>query len=104
VAERCWKPGTRIGAVRDGGTLYLSVAAPGRLRILLDFARHRRVLNLDKNYARLNGFPEWFTVDEGTLYRVHGASGGEDRIFPGSELIAGIDLSPGKYVVGVEAK
>jgi hypothetical protein len=98
-----WKPGTRIGAVRDGDTLYLSVVAPSRLRIRLDFARHRRVLNLDKNYARLNEFPEWFTVGEDTLYRVRGASGGEDRILLGSELIAGIDLSPGKYVVAVES-
>ena len=99
-----WKPGTRIGAVRNGERLYLSIVAPNRIRMRLDFARHRRALNLDKNYVRLNEFPEWFTVDQNTLYRLHNAPGGADRILLGSELIAGIDLSPGKYTVGVETK
>jgi len=99
-----WKPGTRVGAVRNGDTLYLSIVATNRIRMRLDFARHRRVLNLDRNYARLNEFPEWFAVDENTLYRVSGTSGNEDRILLGSELIAGIDLSPGNYTVGIEPK
>jgi hypothetical protein len=62
--------------------------------------RHRRVLNFDKNYVRLNEFPEWYTVDENTLYRVRGAvASSEEQILLGSELIAGIVLRPGNWIV-----
>ncbi len=91
-----WKPGIRVGAVRDGGRLLLSLESPGPTRILFDFARHRRVLNFDRNYVRLNEFPEWFTVDENTLYRLRGA---KERILLGSELIAGVTLEPGNWTV-----
>ena len=40
--------------------------------IRFDYARHRRVLNFDRNYVRLNEFPEWFVVDENRLYRLRG--------------------------------
>jgi hypothetical protein len=95
-----WTPGTRVGAVRSGAELYLNVEAPKSVRLRLDYARHRRVLNLDRNYVRLNEFPEWYTVDENSLYRVRGASGADERILLGSELIAGIDLAPGNYSIG----
>jgi hypothetical protein len=93
-----WVPGLRVGAARSGRRLYLSVAAPpgwqGRLRF--DFARHRRVLNLDQNYVRLNEFPEWYVVDENALYRLRGPA---DRVYLGSELIAGAPLAPGDWIV-----
>ncbi len=88
-----WKPGTSVGAVRDGERLYVHLKAPAPTRVSFDFARHRRVLNFDRNYVRLNEFPEWYTVDENTLYRVG------DRILLGSELIEGIELAPGDWMV-----
>lgn len=95
-----WVPGLRVGAVRDGERLYLSIEAPkgwqGRIRF--DYARHRRVINLPKNYVRLNEFPEWYVVDENTLYRVRPASGAE-RVYLGSELIAGVPLAPGDWTI-----
>ena len=67
----------KLGAVRDGERLLVSLEAPadwkGRLRF--DHARHRRDLNFDRNYVRLNEWPEWFTVDENTLYRVTDGAG-----------------------------
>ena len=69
----------------------------GPQRIRFDFARHRRVLNFAQNYVRLNEFPEWFTVDENHLYRLRGA--GAEQIRLGSELIAGIELAPGDWIV-----
>jgi hypothetical protein len=96
-----WMPGVRIGAVRDGTHLYLSVDTSAGLnwsgRVLFDFARHRRVMNFDQNYVRLNEFPEWYTVDENTLYRVR--SGNREFVRLGSELIAGIVLEPGEWTV-----
>jgi hypothetical protein len=95
-----WLPGVRIGAVRSGDRLYLGVDAPAtwKGRVQFDFARHRRVLNFDKNYVRLNEFPEWYTVDENTLYRVRPVAGRE-RVYLGSELIAGVRLEPGNWTV-----
>ncbi len=95
-----WVPGLGVGAVREGQRLYLSIQAPSgwRGRIHFDFARHRRVLNFRQNYARLNEFPEWYVVDENTLYRVRPASGAE-RIYLGSELIAGVPLEAGDWTI-----
>ncbi len=93
-----WEPGVRIGATRDGGRLALSLAAPAARRVQFDFARHRRVMNLEQNYVRLNEFPEWFTVDENALYRI-GRPGTAGEIRLGSELVAGVVLEPGEWIV-----
>jgi len=100
VRPEHWKPGMRVGGVREGERLYLSFESPARAVLRFDLARHRRVLNFDKNYVRLNEFPEWYTVDENTLYRVREAASQEhERILLGSELIAGIEMAPGEWVV-----
>jgi hypothetical protein len=92
----------RLGAHRDGERLYVALDAPsgwkGRLRF--DHARHARELNLDRNYVRLNEWPEWFTVDENALYGVRGADGRES-VRLGSELKRGIELAgPARLIVG----
>ncbi len=95
-----WTPGVKVGAVREGDRLYLSLVMPAPREIRFDYARHRRVLNLDKNYVRLNEFPEWYTVDENTLYRIRSLAPGKgEQILLGSELIEGITLAPGDYAV-----
>ena len=110
-----WRPGMRLGAAEEriatdasgrGTRLYLSLAlpSPSPAVIQFDYARHRRVLNLDQNYVRLNEFPEWFIVDENTLYRVRpaaraGADASAGIIRLGSELIAGIELGAGDWVI-----
>jgi hypothetical protein len=99
VRPRQWSPGIRVGAVRDGQRLSLSLEAPGATELQFDFARHRRVLNFDKNYVRLNEFPEWYAVDENTLYRLRPAEGGTERIRLGSEFIAGVSVTPGFWLI-----
>jgi hypothetical protein len=96
-----WSEGVRLGAVREGERLYVSLEAPagwkGKLRF--DYARHRRELNFDRNYVRLNEWPEWFTVDENRLYRLVDGSGRED-IRLGADLKDGIAISaPGRWIV-----
>jgi hypothetical protein len=98
-----WVPGLKLGSVKQGQRLYLSLettstAQGWKGRICFDFERHRRVLNYRENYVRLNEFPEWYTVDENTLYRLREKSGME-RLFLGSELVAGVPLSSGLWVV-----
>ncbi len=62
-------------------------------KVALDYARHRRILNLKKNYARLNQWPEWFTVDENTLYSVQNADTGKREILLGSDLKSGYPVA-----------
>jgi hypothetical protein len=97
VRPERWQQGIGIGATREGARLRLHLAMDGPRRIQFDFARHRRVLNFAQNYVRLNEFPEWFTVDENHLYRLRGP--GPEQVRLGSELIAGVDLAPGDWVV-----
>jgi hypothetical protein len=97
VRPESWAAGVRAGAVRQGARLYLSLDMPAPRAIRFDFARHRRVMNFEKNYVRLNEFPEWFTVDENTLYRLH--RDGRSLVLLGSELIEGVMLEPGDWIV-----
>jgi hypothetical protein len=100
VRPERWQPGMAVGALRDGERLLLDLTLPSRTRIQFDYARHARAMNLDKNYVRLNEFPEWFVVDENTLYRLHqeGATG-EDAVRLGSELVEGVTMEPGRWTV-----
>jgi hypothetical protein len=95
-----WKPGMRVGAVQAGPRLNLSLVAPEPTAIRFDYARHRRILNLDRNYVRLNEFPEWFVVDENTLYRVSPAGdASREMVRLGSELIGGVTLAAGDWTI-----
>lgn len=89
-----WRQGLRLGAVRDGNALRFTVS--GAARIELDYARHRRVHNWQKNYVRLNEFPEWFTVEENQLYTLTKADGAA-RVVAGFELIGGVPVEAGTY-------
>ena len=100
VRPERWEPGVKVGASRDGARLLLHLDMPAPRRIQFDFARHRRVLNFQQNWVRLNEFPEWFTVEENHLYRLKPLSpGGATTTWLGSELIAGIELAPGSWTV-----
>jgi hypothetical protein len=77
----------------------LESAGPWRGRLRFDFARHRRVLNLARNYPRVNEWPEWYTVDENTLYEVRDAAG-QEQVVTGSDLKDGLEVAaPGRWVV-----
>jgi hypothetical protein len=95
-----WRPGVRIGAVRDGDRLHMSIEAEGPVVVRFDYARHRRILNLDRNYVRLNEFPEWFVVGENTLYELRRTPPAPAPLIRlGSELIEGVTLEPGFWIV-----
>jgi hypothetical protein len=99
VRPEQWEPGVRVGAVRDGERLLLHLAMPAPRRILFDAPRHRRFLRLDKNYVRLNEFPEWFTVDDNRLYELRREGASQALLRLGSELIAGIEMEAGDWIV-----
>lgn len=96
-----WREGVMLGASREGERLLVALEGPPgfRGRLHFDFARHRRVMNFTRNYVRLNEWPEWFVVDENTLYRVADSHGRED-IRLGSELKDGIEVAaPARLIV-----
>ncbi len=100
-----WQPGMRVGAVQDGSRLQLTLVVPSPTVIRFDYARHRRVLNLDANYVRLNEFPEWFTVDENTLYSIAGPGTGSSELTRlGAELIQGVTLGAGEWTIEPAAR
>jgi hypothetical protein len=96
-----WRDGVQLGAHRIGDRLYVSLesATPWRGKLRFDFARHRRVMNLKRNYVRVNEWPEWYTVDENARYTVRD-SDGREQIVIGSDLKAGLDVAgPGRWIV-----
>jgi hypothetical protein len=98
-----WQEGVELGAVRDGDRLLVSLEGGStghRTRLRFDYARHRRELNLPRNYVRLNEWPEWFVVDENTLYRVRERDGGREMLWLGSDLKTGIEVDvPARLIV-----
>jgi hypothetical protein len=100
VRPERWEPGVGVGAVAEGDRLVLHIAAPAPRRVQFDHARHRRFLRFDRNYVRLNEFPEWFVVEPNRLYELRSAGdSGDPLVRLGSELIAGIELEPGDWLV-----
>jgi hypothetical protein len=96
-----WKPGVRLGAARRDDTLYVAIDStePWTGRLRFDHARHRRMLNFARNYVRLNEWPEWYVVDENTLYDVTEA-GGRTQTLLGSDLKDGVQVSaPARLIV-----
>jgi hypothetical protein len=96
-----WEPGVRLGAARAGDALHVTLESdkPWTGRLHFDFARHRRTLNFDRNYVRLNEWPEWFPVDENAFYDVTDGSGRTETLL-GSDLKHGLSAAaPGRWVV-----
>ena len=67
-----WRADLSFGAVREGNALYLSISGDWDWSGVakFDLPRHREYFNLPADYPRINQFPEWFTVDPKTSYRV----------------------------------
>lgn len=47
----------------------------------------------------MNEFPEWFVVDETALYRIARPAAADAEVRLGAELVRGIELTPGDWVV-----
>lgn len=93
-----WISGSGVGAVRKDDRLLLVIRADGPIEVRFDAARHRRIWGFARNYARLNEYPEWYTVDPIRLYHLT-QPGGEPQVYLGAELIEGISLKPGRWLI-----
>ena len=90
-----------VGGYSSNDTLYLAVSSSadwsGRLK--LDFPRHREWLHLPVDYPRINQFPEWYTVNEDSVYAVVFLPENHLKEYNGRSLRNGIELDLGKDAV-----
>lgn len=88
LTARPWRPDLRLGAVRDGEALLISLAADKDWSgtLVFDRARHKQIMRLPLDYPRINQFPEWFTVEPEAWYELDG------RRIRGAELAAGVNI------------
>jgi hypothetical protein len=102
VTAHPWRPDLRIGAVRDGERLVVTLVGDQAWsgRVALDQPRHATFMHLPLDYTRINQFPEWFTVLGDAVYQVR-LDDGATRSCKGAELAAGLPviLEPGKLQV-----
>lgn len=95
-----WRPDVRVGAVRDGDELLISLAADRawKGRLIFDRPRHRELMHLPFDYPRINQFPEWFTVEKDAAYRIEPDGAGAPKELSGRRLTEGwaVELRPGR--------
>ncbi len=92
-----WRPSLRLGAVTSPHGLHVSIAsgAPWSGRLVFDKNRHRDHLRLEKEYPRLNGWTEWFTIDPALQYEVTRSAPdvpAETMLVDGATLAAGLPV------------
>ena len=95
-----WRADLRLGAVRDGEGILISLAADQAWngRLVFDTPRHKTNMRLPLDYPRINQFPEWFTVEAGKKYELAGLGRGKTGNESGETLKAGarIELKAGE--------
>jgi hypothetical protein len=90
-----WRADVRLGAIRDGNTVLLSLSAdqPWSGTLLFDHPRHADNLHLPIDWPRINQFPEWFTVQDGRRYAVREMEAGRTQTMTGEQLRAGMPVA-----------
>lgn len=81
-------------ALADGG-MVVSVKADSDWSGTLHFddPRHKTVLHLPADYPRINQFPEWFTLEEGSTYVVQPGPDQPARIYSAEALKDGLPIA-----------
>jgi hypothetical protein len=90
-----WRADVRLGAVREGDRLLLSVSADRAWsgKVIFDGPRHAEHLRLPVDWPRINQFPEWFTVLRDRRYTVREATSDRSEVRTGADLRAGLETS-----------
>ena len=93
VTVQPWRADVRLGAVRQGGWVYLILTSDGAWegRVVFDRPRHKLLMHLPFDYPRINQFPEWFTVDAAGQYEVK-IGGSPQQVKCGVQLAEGIPI------------
>ncbi len=106
-----WREDVRLGTVRDGDTLFLSLVAakPWEGKLIFDKPRHKLNLHMPIDYPRINQFPEWFVVEADQRYTLRNLATGKESAHAGKELQDGIPIAvePGvelRLAIGVKSE
>ncbi len=95
VSIHPWRDDVRVGAVRDGDGIAISVEADKKWtgRVVFDHPRHRESLRLPLDWPRINQFPEWFTVASGRTFDVQRDDGALPAPVPAERLREGLAIT-----------
>ena len=105
-----WRDDIQLGAVKssNGIKVYLKSGEAWTGGLKFDLQRHRLQMGMPVDYPRINQFPEWFTSDATTQYRVQifkevydknrkdyavSKKSGESKTYSGKALQDGIPVS-----------
>ncbi|MBE0534171.1 MAG: hypothetical protein IH624_00780 [Phycisphaerae bacterium] len=94
VTVRPWRKDVVVGAALREDVLYLAVSAAEMWegRLLFDKPRHRAVMKMPLDWPRINQFPEWFTVEDGSEYAVENVDTQSSRTYSGRDMQDGIEV------------
>ncbi|MEA3460648.1 MAG: hypothetical protein U9R49_02135, partial [Bacteroidota bacterium] len=89
-----WREDLIFGAEMNNGKLFISVSSGKDYqgKLVFDYKRHKKLLHLPVDYPRINQFPEWFTVDDHSTYKLVSNEKELNGRFSGEELLKGVDL------------
>jgi hypothetical protein len=98
-----WRADVRLGAALKDGALCISLVAAQDWsgKLIADRPRHKVVMRLPLDYARINQFPEWFVTEPEKRYEVHALAGDAKSTLTGAQLQAGMDV---QLKAGVETR
>ncbi len=87
-----WTQDIQLSAQQQGNGIhiYLSATRDWTGRLVFDQPRHKTIFQFTQNYARINEFPEWFTVVPDGLYKVIDQKTKKESVYLGSEMIRGL--------------
>lgn len=68
-------------------------------KLFFDTQRHKTNMHMPFNWARINQFPEWYTVEKDSLYMVYNLTLQTNNTFTGSEMAEGIPVTLSKDIV-----
>jgi hypothetical protein len=104
-----WRADVSYGAVIHGDELWITVQSrwPWQGMLIFDKPRHRENFKMPADYARLNQFPEWFTVEEQQEYELVLIDSNKQETrkqVTGSTLLSGYSITTNGSEVGPSGK
>ncbi len=99
-----WREDLKLGAEQRGDTLLISLSAnsPWQGKLFFDKIRHKVNMHLPIDWPRINQFPEWFTVEKSSKYKMTDVMTMKNFILDGKTLLRGTVIhleDDGKWMV-----
>lgn len=86
-------PDTRPQKLKNTLKISMRSTSDWEGKLILDTRRHQTHMNLPFNWARINQFPEWYTVEPDSTYTVHNLTLNTVKSCKGFELTDGMDVN-----------